>query len=64
MGRANILKAAWLAILLGIGMERVLLAVAAGFGKMPSAKPIVPSAGAVVSAEQKPVEPTPAEPAA
>ena len=37
----KILKVAWLSVLLGIGMELLLLAVAAGAGTVPAVKPIV-----------------------
>ncbi len=38
---AKLLKVAWWAILLGLGMELILVAVAAGAGKMPALKPVV-----------------------
>ena len=41
MGKQQILKVAWLSILLGVGMELILLAVAVGMGKMPGLKSIV-----------------------
>ena len=41
MGRAKILKVAWLSVGLGLVMEAALLIAAAGFGKVPGLKPIV-----------------------
>ena len=38
---ATVLRVAWLAILLGLGMEAVLLLLTAGFGVFPSLKSIV-----------------------
>ena len=37
----TILKVCWLSVLLGLGMELLLLGVAAGFGKMPVLKPVL-----------------------
>jgi hypothetical protein len=41
MVRANIVKAAWLAILLGLGMEVLLVAVSVGFGNVPDVNGIL-----------------------
>ncbi len=41
MRSARLLKVAWLSILLGIGMELLLLATAAFFGKNPVLKPVL-----------------------
>ena len=50
MKRSDILKAAWLSVLLGVGMELALLAAAAGFAKAREAA--IGLAGLVIFASQ------------
>ena len=41
MERANLVKVAWLSVLLGLGMELALVTAAAGFGKFPGVNAIL-----------------------